>query len=99
MESARIRQNFLRIRDTNINFILCQFQNRNILFVNTTQPFEIDIEKKLLIFVFLIPRKLYLILINLLSNSDLVLLVSPSMFPKCSTDTASTKMVVSFKGF
>ena len=43
-ELMRIRHNFLRIRDTNINFILCQFQNRNILFVNTTQPFEIDIE-------------------------------------------------------
>ena len=41
---------FARIRDKNVNFVLCQFQNRNSkhsFFVNTTQTFETHIEQNL----------------------------------------------------
>ena len=48
-EIKRTRHNFLAITDKNINFILYQFQNRNLKhhFVNATQTFEIDIEQNL----------------------------------------------------
>ena len=39
---------FARIMDKNLNFVLCQFQNRNSktgLFVNITQTFQTDIEQ------------------------------------------------------
>ena len=37
---------FAIVRDKNVNFVLCQFQNRNSKhsFVNITETFEIDIE-------------------------------------------------------
>ena len=80
-ELMRIRHTFLGIRDTNVNFILCQFQR-----------FELGLQKQYFEFLFwnwhrmkftfvsLIPTKLCLILINCSRTrySDLVLIQLPN---------------------
>ena len=76
----RMTYNLFIIRDKKINFLLCQFQNRNskCSFCKYNSNLR-NWHRTKFIFMSLILGKLYLILVNLFSNSHLVL-VSSTVF-------------------
>ena len=88
---AKIRHNFLAIRDKNINFILCQFQNRNVkhsFCEYNTNLWNWHWMK--FTFLSLIPRKLCLILtisyLRLRSRSRCITFKSNSYFCLINSD-------------